>query len=266
MSQTPTTPPPLSGKMFLFERPELLNKEQHGNLGMSRAEKPFEFCAKVRAAPLTISEIPMASRDYPVVFMSKEDPTPLAILGIVDEQNLFVNEEGLWEPSAYIPGYIRRYPFALASENDGDRFAIVIDVAHPGIAADGDVKFFDDQGESTTETQQAIEFCKDYERDRATTQQVLQKIQELDLISPQTAQYTPQGETDPKPFAQYFGTDEQKLKDLSDSDFLELRRLNVLPILYAQLMSLANWRALLQRRATRFNLTEDQILQQATIN
>ena len=266
MSQTPTEAPQLSGKMFLFERPELLNKEQHGHLGMNRADKPFEFCASARATPLTISEFVMASKNYPIVFMSAEDPVPLAVLGLVDELNLFVDDDGMWEQGTYIPGYIRRYPFALAGETGGDRFAIVIDAAHPGIVENGEVRFFDQAGESSSETQQAIEYCKEYERDRAVTAEVFKKVQEFGLVKAQTAQYTPQGETAPKPFAQYFGIDEDALKGLTDAQFLELRQSGVLPMIYAQLMSLGNWRNLLQKRALRFNLTEDQILQQVNLN
>ena len=129
MSETQESAPQLTGNMFLFERPELLTKEQHGNLGMTPPEKPFSFCSKVRAIPLTVSEIPSAMKNYPVVFASLEDPTPLAVVGLVDEANLFVGEDGKWQDMAYLPGYIRRYPFALANEAEGDRLATVIDLS-----------------------------------------------------------------------------------------------------------------------------------------
>ena len=106
MSESPQVAPQLSGNMFLFERPELLNKEQHGGLGVDRPEKPFAFCSQIRAVPLTISEIPSAMKDYPVVLMSEEDPIPLAVVGLVDDVNLFVDENGMWEENTYIPGYI----------------------------------------------------------------------------------------------------------------------------------------------------------------
>lgn len=260
MSETPVEPQ-LSGNMFLFERPELLTKEQHGGLGVSRLDRPFEFCAKVRAIPLTVSEIPMAMKNYPVVFVSEQDPLPIAIVGLVDDVNLFVDEKGMWEPTTYIPGYIRRYPFAVASETDGDRLAIVIDGAHPGIKEGGDITFFDSNGESSDATKQAIELCKQYEQDRLLTVELMKKLTPLGLIKGQSAQYTPQGSTEQKVFAQYFGVDENALKELSDADFLELRKTGLLPLIYSQLMSLGNWRALMQRRLTRYNLTEAQLLE-----
>ncbi len=265
MSETQAAPQ-LSGKLFLFERPELLNKDSHGALGVNRPERPFDFCANVRAAPITISEIPSAMKHYPVVFMSMEDPAPLAILGLVDDVNLFVDDAGNWEAGAYIPGYVRRYPFALASETGGDRHAIVIDRAYAGVAEGGETPFFDAQGESTDATKQAIEFCKQYEKDRMLTAELIKRLKDADLIQPQSAQYTPQGETEPKTFANYYGVDEKRLNELSDEKFLELRKAGLLPIIHAQLFSLTNWRSLMQRRAERFNLTEAQIFEKGPVN
>lgn len=247
----------ISGKMFLYGQPELLNAQSHGDLGVQPAAKPHSFCAKIRAIPLTVSEIAEASRHYPVVFASQEDLQPVAIVGLLDDVNLFVDEDGNWDPYAYVPGYIRRYPFGLASETGGDRFALVIDAAFEGVRREADRKFFAD-GQLSEFSKQALEFTKTYETDRRLTEQVFKSVKDLDLITGQTAQYTPTGAQSPQPFAQYWGVDERKLVELSDDEFLKVRRLNVLPVLYAHLLSLGNWRSLILRRMRRFNMTETE--------
>lgn len=255
MSQTQTAPQ-VTGKMFLFERPELLSREHHGELGLDAAPRPFGFCAKIRAVPLTISEIPEASKYYPVVFMSKEEPLPLAIVGFNGDLNLFVDDKGNWEDFAYVPGYLRRYPFALAGESGGgDRLALVLDVAYEGISKAAKRKLFEN-GQMSEFVKQALEFTRTYESDRRLTDEILKALKKFDLIHPQTAQYTPAGATDPKPFAQYFGIDEQKVLALTDDQYLELRKMNVLPVIYAHIISLANWRTLIARRMRRLNMTE----------
>jgi len=264
MSETPGMPQ-ITGKLFLFEKPELLNKEQHGHLGVTPPDNPCKFCAGVAAIPLTASEIPSAVKDYPVVFLSQEEPIPLAVVGLIDQTNLFVDENGRWQEDCYIPGYIRRYPFAIASETGGERLAIVIDTAYNGVVPGGETPLFEN-GEPTEATQQAIEFCKAYETDRRMTDQFVGLLKESGLVKPQAAQYTPKGESEARPFAQYFGIDEQALNALSDEQYLNLRKSNILPFLYAQLMSLGNWRTLLMRRAKRFNLTEDDVLRQIRAN
>jgi len=255
MSETPASPQ-ITGKMFLFERPELLNRQQHGDLGLDAAAKPFGFCSKIRAVPLTISEVTEASKFYPVVFMSHEEPIPIAVVGINSDDNLFVDEEGNWEPYAYVPGYLRRYPFALAGESGGgDRYALVVDSAFEGLKKDASRKLFEG-GEMSDFVKQAMEFTKTYENDRLLTEQVMKALKKYDLIQPQTAQYTPAGVEDPKPFAQYYGVDEQRMQALKDEQLLELWKMNVLPVLYAHLISLGNWRHLIARRMRRFNMTE----------
>lgn len=258
MSETQGVPQ-LSGRMFLFERPELMNREQHGDLGFVQPEQRFAFCAKARAIPVTVSEIPAAMKDYPIVLMSKENFLPLAVTGLVDDVNLFVDEQGNWEERRYIPGYVRRYPFGVAAETGGDKFAIVIDVAYAGLTKNGEAPLFDN-GEPSQATRQAVDFCTTYERDRRLTEEFAKRLQKFDLVQGQSAQFTPVGETEPRSFAEYFGIDEQRMKTLTDEQLLELHKGGVLPILYAMLMSMGNWRTILQRRAQRFNLTESEIL------
>ncbi|MCK5750783.1 MAG: SapC family protein [Oricola sp.] len=250
--------PEITGKMFLYERPELLMKEKHGNLALKPAAQPFGFAAKARAIPLTLSEIPSAIKDYPVIFLSKEQPQLLAVTCLYDDFNLFVDENGAWEQNRYIPGYVRRYPFGLASETNGERMAIVIDRAFEGLGADGDVPLFSN-GEPTAQTQSAVDFCKNYERDRQMTEQFVKSLIDIEMIQSQTAQYTPTGASEPVNFAQYFGVDEQRLNSLDKDTLADLHGRGVLPLLYAMLMSMGNWRVLLQRRARRFNLTEENI-------
>ncbi len=257
--------PQVTGKMFLYEKPELLMKEQHGGLTMKPAKQPYGFVAKARAIPITLNEVPAAMKDYPLIFMSQEQPQLLAVTGLYDDINLFVTEEGQWEESRYVPGYVRRYPFGLAADNEGERMAIVIDRAFEGFCDDGDVALFQNDELSDT-SKAAVEYCKTYERDRQMTDQFAKALSDLGLVLPQTAQYTPQGKTEPVSFAQYFGIDETKLAELPDEKVLEIRKNGMLPLAYALLMSMGNWRLLLQRRAKRFNLSEDNIFQPQTVN
>ncbi len=264
MSETPAAPE-LSGKMFLYDRPELLNPAKHGDLGVNPMEHPFGFVAKVRALPLTLSEVAGAARDYPVVFMSLEEPAPLAIVGLVDDDNLFVDDTGQWDRATYIPGYVRRYPFSIARETGGERAAVVIDAAFPGLVKGGEMKLFEGT-EASDYTKEAIDFTRRYEEDRLMTQRFLEDLKKYDLLTGQTAQYTPTTGGESRPFAQYIGVEEQRLRDLPGDRFLELRNSNLLPILYAHLLSLGNWRALVQRRASRYNLSEDTVFTPRTVS
>ena len=140
--------------------------------------------------------------------------------------------------------------------------AIVLDAAYVGVEPNGELPLFKD-GEPTELTQSAIDFCQAFEQDRILTDGFLERLKPYDIIQPQSAHFTPEGTTDQKVFAEYFGVDENKLNGLTDEQFLSLRQEGALAIIYALVMSMGNWRMLLQRRADRFGLTEDKILQPA---
>ncbi|MCI5047819.1 MAG: SapC family protein [Aquisalinus sp.] len=264
MSEVPPVAdtPQIEGKMFLFRKPELLTKEAHGSMGVKRPKRPFAFCEGVRAVPLTVTEIPMAQKHYPIIFADEKNPMPMAVVGLIDDINLFVDDKGEWEQNCYIPGYIRRYPFALASDQNSERMAIVVDVEYEGITKKPDAKFFEND-EPSDETKRVMEYCSNYERDRINTQQFAQALAEHDLLATQVAQFTPDG-GDPRPFAQYIGVEEKRLTQLTDDKYLELRKSNLLPLLYAQLMSMANWRTIMDRRIRRHGLDESDFLQPVT--
>ncbi len=260
MSEVPPVAdtPKIEGSMFLFREPELLTKEKFAGKGISKPDRPYAFCDSVRAVPITVTEIPMVQKNYPIIFAEPSNPMPMAVVGLVDEVNLFVDDQGNWDADTYIPGYVRRYPFALANDNNSDRMAIVVDAGYEGINDSPEINFFEND-EISEATKGAMDFCSNYERDRAITVNFAQTLAGFNLVASQVAQFTPEG-GESQPFAQYTGVDEKLLSELEDEKFLELRKANIIPILYAQLMSMGNWRVLMDRRARRFDLQGEAVL------
>ncbi|MEJ2601864.1 MAG: SapC family protein [Gammaproteobacteria bacterium] len=238
--------PVLTGGAFLYRQPELLTRDHHGSLGVTPPEHPFEFVSNVRAIPLTFNEFSTAQRHYPIVFSSLEDPVPLAVVAVLDDRNLFVDEQGEWDPLCYVPSYLRCYPFAFARDDKG-RTAMVIDRAAPAVTENPRYPFFTD-GEISEEITQMIRFCSQFEAERAHTQQLCQRLKDLDLLTTQQATYTPQGESEARPLASYVCVDAGKLTDLDKDTVYEWHRSGELASLYSHLYSLDNWRTLVARR------------------
>ncbi|MEL7030098.1 MAG: SapC family protein [Pseudomonadota bacterium] len=252
MSETQTAAPELTGKVFLYEKPELLMRDQHGALGLSPADKPFRFAASVRAVPLNAREFAAAQRSFPIVFTSGEGAQPLAVVGIFEDANLFVDEKGQWERFAYIPSYLRRYPYAFAGDTSGDRMALVVDTASDMVVENAQFPFFN--GDDLSDfTQQAMEFCKTFEQERRGTAQLMETLTSLDLLTQQEARFKPEGEDEERVVATYVGVEEQRVRELPSEKIIELRDNGMLPLIYAQLISMANWRILLERRGHRLN-------------
>jgi hypothetical protein len=232
------------GTMFLYEQPEFLNREDHGKLGWRGIDKPFEFAAGIRSVPLVASEISSAQKFYPVVFSSKENGVPLAVLSLMKDRNMFTDENGQWEAGAYIPSYLRRHPFATAMGPD-DQFAIVIDRAAKAIVEDFETPFFDSDGLSA-QTQQMVEFCGQFEAERRRTKEFSDTLSELGLLSEQQARAG--GNEESQSIGSYFAVDVDKLNLLSASDLSDLHQKGYLSFIFAHVFSLENWSRLLNRR------------------
>ena len=62
-----------------------------------------------------MDEFVAAQRSLPIVFTSGDDAIPIALMGLNEGVNVFVDAEGKINlPNFYVPAYIRRYPYMLA--------------------------------------------------------------------------------------------------------------------------------------------------------
>ena len=132
----------LQGRRFLWSKPEALSREEHQGLGLSPVERPFAFSARCRGIPLTLTEFRTAQAYFPIVFTEGEVTMPIAVVGMQDEVNLFVDADGQWEPNVYVPAYLRTHPFALA-RTGGDRVVLVIDRDGAGVSEQPEEPFFE---------------------------------------------------------------------------------------------------------------------------
>lgn len=74
------------------------------------------FCRSINALAVSFSEFVVAGRDYPIVFASGDGGgtfAPVIVLGLAEGQNLFVDAAGEWDAAAYLPAFVRRYPFCI---------------------------------------------------------------------------------------------------------------------------------------------------------
>jgi hypothetical protein len=235
----------INGKMFLYENPVLLNHEEHSDLGLSKRSNPFEFVKTINAIPIVAAEFSSVQKHYPIVFSNLENPSPMAVVGLRDKQNLFVNADGQWDAHSYVPSYIRRYPYALAT-GDNDQAAVVIDTAAESVTKDSDFPFFDGQS-VTKETQDMIDFCQQFAAEATKTQNLCNRIKELGLLTPQTATQNSDDGSQPLTIANYVSIDPQKLTDLSADQIQSLLQDGVLASIFSQAFSMENWTRLIAR-------------------
>jgi hypothetical protein len=232
----------MAGKKFLYQQPELLTNETHGAMGITPSARPFEFAKKERSIPLTMVEISSAQRHYPVVFSSIEDPVPLAVVGLPGTDNLYIDEQGNWDPSSYVPSYLRCYPFALAAQDDGSRM-LVADRAAASITEDAQFPFFINN-EASPEINAVMQFCVEYDEERKRTTAFSQLLVKHGLLASLQANYNTEGSSESKMLATYVGINIQKLSTLDPKVVVELHQAGWLAPMYLMHYSMESWRTL----------------------
>lgn len=247
----------LDGNVLFYSKPEPLSSEQHGNLGVNPVEKPYAFVGASHVVPLTVTEFAPAALSYPVVFLG-DAKQPVAVMGLRQSENLYVSTAGDFRPEAYIPAYVRRYPFVFANDPQNQRLILCIDRAAPFIAEGGQSPLFQD-GKPSDYVNQAMEFCNNFEQERQRTESFVKLLTDLDLFDVREAVFTPRDEKgnpgQPQKLADYFAVSEEKLKALAPEKLAELRDNGALGQIYAHLVSLLGWDRLIALAFQRANET-----------
>jgi hypothetical protein len=222
----------------MFEQVVPLNRERHAKKKI-REINGFKFASQFHIAYVTMHEFARASAVYPIVFLedkAQDAFRPVALLGLDAGENLFVDAEGKWEAS-YVPAIIRRYPFALASTGEEGQFTICIDEASDLVSDTEGTPLFDDKGEPTAVIENVKRYLGELQQMDALTSEFTKFLAQHNMLTPLNMRVRENDRV--KNIAGCYVINEERLNNLSDERFLELRTKRYLPAIYAQLISLA---------------------------
>lgn len=230
------------GMPLFYKNPVPLDSQKHTKWGLKK-DFGLGFTKNVNAVPINLIEFPQVCHFYPIAFSPDETATPVAILGLRDNENLFVDDKGNWVQNTYVPAYIRRYPFIFSEMPNTDQLTLCVD-ANDNIVGEGnEMGFFDEKNKPSALAQNALEFCKSYHAAAQQTVDFGKALHESGLLIERAAEIkTPDNKT--INFAGFRIVDEEKLAKMADKDFLEMRSKSWLPFIYAHLFSGAQWQNL----------------------
>lgn len=237
----------IAGNVLFYTQPEPLSVEAHGALSLNSTTSPFGFAAKANIVPLTVTEFAPAALSYPVIFVG-DNKQPVAVTGLREGENLFIDGKDNFKPDAYVPAYVRRYPFVFANDAENQRLILCIDRAAPFLTeGEGQPLFVD--GKPSAYTEQAMEFCNSFEQERLRTESFVNLLNELDLFEVREQTFTPRNPDgslgEPQKVAEFYAVSEDKLRGLDPAKLAELRDNGALGQFYAHLMSLQGWERLI---------------------
>lgn len=211
--------------------------------------------ANSNAIPVTMAEMPRASRDYPLVFASADGGNTysvLAVLGLADGENLFIDSNGAWDNAVYQPAYLRRHPFCMAvvTQDGQQQDERVVCVEQAALDEGAGLMIERPDGSEMSWWTERLRLLQEYEADMLRTRQMCDWVQKLGILENFSAQaVADSGEV--LNLAGMSRINEEKLARLNADTLRSLVEKGVMGRLYAQMMSLDRLPALLDRRARR---------------
>ncbi len=235
---------------LLYSALEPLSSTVHGKMNVRIIEKAPAI-ATIHAIPATVDEFPLLARHYPIIFAVGEQPVPLALMGLTEGVNAFLDENGrALEENLYIPAYIRRYPFLLARlRPESDELSLCFDPTSGAVGEfdEGEPLFNEDETPSSA-TKAILDFCEQFETAGQRTAAFIEDLQKSGLLMDGEVAIQPEGATQPFVYRGFRMVDEEKLRDLRGDELRKFNQSGLLPLIYAHLFSLSLVRDLFTRQ------------------
>jgi hypothetical protein len=204
------------------------------------------------ALPLSFTEFAAACRDYPIAFVSGDAGgsfVPMVVLGLENQQNLFVTRDGAWDGAVYLPAYVRRYPFCMTRVTvDGREQPERVACVEKRAISDKGELLYDKNGGPLPVWEERQKLLFEYEADLVRSEEMCRSIARFQLFEPFTMQAVPTGGA-PLSMTGMYRVTEQKVAELGADALRELNQNGALARIYAHLISLNNFARLLDRRA-----------------
>lgn len=230
----------MAKQLLIYQSAVPISAARHAGVSVE-ASDTYAFSAGINAVPLMAIEFPLASAEYAIVFAAEgEEVMPVVVLGIRNEQNLYLSPDAHWKAN-YIPAFIRRYPFVFSSSADGKSLTLCIDESHPGVNREGRGNaLFDKDGKPTPYVDKVLEFVREFQRHFERTRLFGRRLKELGLLESMQANVTtPGGEK--LALGGFMVASRERLRALGADVLKQLVANDELEMVYLHLASLRNF-------------------------
>lgn len=226
--------------MLFYGKIAPLNRDRHRKLRLRMADDKARYASSTHYVPIAGTEFYQAARDFPVLFSGGGgEGGPIALLGLREEENLFVEEDGTWVEGTYVPAFVRRYPFILARGEGSQNLTVCIDEGFNGFNETEGSLLFDEDGKDTAYLARTIEFVNRFAAEMQRTQSFVKRLDELELLVTRNLRIT-DGKGRNFLLNDFRIVDEERLSKLEDAVLGELNRQGWLGWIHAHLISLGN--------------------------
>jgi len=211
---------------LFFKEPVIINADEHKNSNFI-PEENYNFAANANLIPIAIAEFEQAASSYPIVFSSTSDPAAFAVTGLRTDENVYVDTNGQWDEGAYIPAYVRKYPFLFMESSDGEQLTLCIEKQNLAEGENGTPIY--ENGEPSEIVASSLEFCSSFHASWNQTKEFTLMLHEKNLLTEQRADIET-GDGAQVAFEGFFVVDREQYSELSNSALNEMSRESVAAI------------------------------------
>jgi len=222
----------------MFTKLAPINKEAHANYKVKPIDN-FKFASKFHIASVMVHEFVRAASVYPIVFLedqAQDEFRPVTLLSLDSGENLFVGADGKWQAS-YVPAIIRRYPFALAKMPEQDSYTVCIDEDSEYVGTEDGQPLFNESGEPSEVIENVKRYLGELQQMEAFTKEFCHFLSENNLFTPLNMRVRASDQI--KNVTGCYVINEERLNNLSEKKFFDIKNKRYLAPIYAHLTSLS---------------------------
>ena len=225
-----------------------LNSRDHAEF-KSRSTDRATWLINQHAVPLTVEEFPQAQRNFPIIFSAGDQPVPLALMGLNEGVNVFVDDEGKLADNVYVPAYARRYPFLLAKLTpDATELSLCFDPTSDLISAEGEGAPLFDGDQPSEATKGMLQFCEQFEEAGMRSGAFVEELKKHNLLMEGEVAIQREGFDQPFVYRGFQMVDQAKLREVRGDVLRGWNQSGLLPLIFAHLFSLELMRDVFARQ------------------
>jgi hypothetical protein len=234
--QLMNTPRPL-----FFADLAALDTERHRSLTLPVQRKNFAFAADAHLLPLTVAEVGAAVRHYPVVFVQQGEITALvALTGLPNAGNRFVDARGEWRAGTYIPAYVRGYPFIAVRPAPGAELIIAFDPDAADFKVRNGQPLIGSDGQPGEQLKGILAFHGEYHALNERTHALTAALKAEGVLEEGQINVQLPGNTQAAPIGGFLVVSEARLRALPAAALKRLMDADAIGLAYAHLLSMNN--------------------------
>ncbi len=209
------TAAPTQNLPLFYNSIEPLNATQHGKMKVRPIEKS-PVIGTTHAIPVTVDEFGLAQRHYPIVFSVGDMPVPIALMGLNEGVNVFLDGEGrALDPSVYLPGLHPPLSVPARAPQSAERRTVAVlrfrRRARSVTSRTGEALFDGDQPSAATKA--ILEFCEQFETAGQRTSAFVEELKKSGLLMDGEVAIQPEGFEQPFVYRGFQMIDEEKLRE-----------------------------------------------------